>query len=92
MLTDYTLIVRKIDKRRKDGESVKKYDYVGKTQEWMEAEVNELRHRLYPEPKFKLSFVETYVTKKNIMSGKEFKERFDTPYYCSPSSETYWSM
>jgi len=22
----------------------------------------------------------------------EFTERYDTPYYCSPSSETYWSM
>lgn len=31
------------------------------------------------------------VTRRNIMSGKEFQERADTPYYCSPSSETYWS-
>jgi hypothetical protein len=35
---------------------------------------------------------ETYVTRKNIQSGKEFQERYDTPYYCSPSSETFWSM
>ena len=35
---------------------------------------------------------ETYVTRKNMMTGEEFKERYDTPYYCSPSSETYWSM
>jgi hypothetical protein len=27
-----------------------------------------------------------------MMGGAEFKERYDTPYYCSPSSETYWSM
>ncbi len=26
----------------------------------------------------------------NIMSGKEIDEAEDTPYYCSPSSETYW--
>jgi hypothetical protein len=32
------------------------------------------------------------VVRRNIMSGKEFTERADTPYYCSPSSETYWSM
>jgi hypothetical protein len=31
------------------------------------------------------------VTRVNIMSGAEFQERADTPYYCSPSSETYWS-
>ena len=35
---------------------------------------------------------ETYITKKNMMNGQEFQERYDTPYYCSPSSETYWSM
>ena len=35
---------------------------------------------------------ETYVTRKNLMTGKEFQERYDTPYYCSPSSETYFSM
>jgi hypothetical protein len=35
---------------------------------------------------------ETFVTRKNMMSGVEFQERYDTPYYCSPSSESYWSM
>lgn len=32
------------------------------------------------------------VTRVNNMTGAEFQERADTPYYCSPSSETYWSM
>lgn len=35
---------------------------------------------------------ETYVTRRNLMSGNEYQERYDTPLYCSPSSETYWSM
>jgi len=35
---------------------------------------------------------ETFVTKRNLMGGKEFTERYDTPYYCSPASESYWSM
>lgn len=35
---------------------------------------------------------ETFVTRKNLLSGQEYQERFDTPHYCSPSSETYWSM
>jgi hypothetical protein len=47
------------------------------------------------EQKRKLGFVvevfETFVTRKNMMSGKEYQERYDTPYYCSPSSETFWS-
>ena len=32
------------------------------------------------------------VTRKNLMSGAEFQEDVNTPYFCSPSSETYWSM
>jgi len=28
----------------------------------------------------------------NIMSGETFLEEEDTPYFCSPSSETFWSM
>ena len=45
-------------------------------------------------PKNGYSFLinKTYVKRKNIMSGQMFYERYDTPYYCSPSSETYWSM
>tara|TARA_Y200000002_G_C22294967_1_gene502099 strand:- start:162 stop:488 length:327 start_codon:yes stop_codon:yes gene_type:complete len=36
--------------------------------------------------------IEKSVKKKNMMNGKEFMEKVNTPYYCSPSSETYWSM
>ena len=38
--------------------------------------------------------VEIYKTDKrtNMMGGKEYTERYDTPRYCSPSSEAYWSM
>jgi hypothetical protein len=32
------------------------------------------------------------VTRKNLMSGAEFQEDVNTPYFCSPSSETFWSM
>jgi len=32
------------------------------------------------------------VTRTNLMSGAEFQEDVNTPYFCSPSSETYWSM
>jgi hypothetical protein len=27
-----------------------------------------------------------------MMGGGEYQERYDTPRYCSPSSEAYWSM
>ena len=36
--------------------------------------------------------VEKQVTKINMMTGKEYKESINSPHYCSPSSETYWSM
>ena len=36
--------------------------------------------------------IEKKVKKKNMMNGEEFFETVNTPYYCSPSSETYWSM
>jgi len=32
------------------------------------------------------------VTRKNLMTGIEFQEDVNTPYFCSPSSESYWSM
>lgn len=32
------------------------------------------------------------VVRFNMMSGRPFLEAEGTPYYCSPSSETYWSM
>lgn len=31
------------------------------------------------------------VERTNIMTGKKFMEKRSTPYYLSPSSETYWS-
>lgn len=31
------------------------------------------------------------VERTNLMSGEKFMEPEDTPYYCSPSSESYWS-
>lgn len=33
-----------------------------------------------------------YSVKRNLMSGEEYLEADDTPIYCSPASESYWSM
>jgi hypothetical protein len=32
------------------------------------------------------------VERTNLMSGKKFQEDVNTPYFCSPASESYWSM
>ena len=52
-----------------------------------------------PTPKYAIAEREYYgkniermVEKTNMMNGKKFMESVNTPYYCSPSSETYWSM
>lgn len=36
--------------------------------------------------------IEKMVKKVNLMSGKEYYESVNTPNYCSPASEAYWSM
>ena len=41
---------------------------------------------------YRFEIYETYVTMTNLLTGKEFKERYDTPNFCSPSSESFWSM
>ena len=98
----FTIEVYKKDKRIKNrSESVRwgnnkpglrfvlKQDYEGKTRE----ELEELCRTGYPESKkFVTEIHETYITRKNLMSGKEYRERYDRPHYCSPSSESYWSM
>jgi hypothetical protein len=32
------------------------------------------------------------VERVNLMSGEKYMEAEDTPNYCSPASEAYWSM
>jgi len=36
--------------------------------------------------------LDTMVERTNMMSGKKYMEDVNTPNYCSPSSEAYWSM
>ena len=86
--TEYTLELYKTDRRTKEGRRlVEVKDVAESTRAHIESIADSLR---------KLGFIvevfETYVTKKNSMTGEEFQERYDRPYYCSPSSETYWSM
>ena len=85
-----TLEIYKADQRTKSGERfVEKKDLDVKSPK---AAVELHYSSIYPAPKYRIELHETYVTKRNMMNGAEFEERYDTPYYCSPSSETYWSM
>ena len=86
----YTVEVFKADKRTKSGErQVLKQDYNTDNLSMLEHTV---KHTWRASQGYRFEIHATYVTKKNMMSGQEFQERYDTPYYCSPSSETYWSM
>ena len=90
---DWTIKVFKFDRRAKSGEIFKaRYEYCGKTRENMEAEIKDLTRQLYTTDKFRIELHETYVTRVNLMTGKEFTEHFETPIYCSPAFESYWSM
>jgi len=87
-LKEYTLEIYKSDKRTKEGRRlVDTLDFAPVTKDYIDS---------VAEAKIKLGFIvevfETFVTKNNLIGGKEFQERYDTPYYCSPSSESYWSM
>lgn len=85
---EYTVKVFKKDSRCKTGErQFDSFDYFADSQEQLAAAVE----RKYPAAKFRTEIHKTWVTRRNAMTGQEFVERFDTPYYCSPSSDTYWS-
>ncbi len=86
----YTVEVYKKDARTKKGERrVHKEDYKTDNLSMLEHTV---KTTWSARDGYRYEIHETYVTRKNMMNGQEFEERYDTPYYCSPSSETYWSM
>jgi hypothetical protein len=86
----YTVEIYKADRRKKSGErQVLKQDYDTDNLSMLEHSV---KNTWLKRDGYRYEIHETYVTRKNLMGGAEFKERYDTPYFCSPSSETYWSM
>jgi len=96
-LTHYTIEVYKADKRiKKDARHGKDKkglrfvdvtDFAPSTKDYIDTVV-----KRYVRDGFVAQAFETYVVKKNLIGGKEFVERYDTPNFCSPSSESYWSM
>lgn len=86
----YTVEIYKKDKRVKVGERlVSKTDYATDNLSMLEHTV---KHTYRASAGFRYEIHETMVTRKNMMGGAEYQERYDTPRYCSPSSEAYWSM
>jgi hypothetical protein len=87
-MKEYTLEIYKADKRTKEGRRlICKDDFAPTTEAYINA-VADGKRRLG----FIVEIYETYVTRTNMMSNREYQERYDTPRFCSPSSESYWSM
>jgi hypothetical protein len=86
MTKTYTVEMYKLDKRVRGGQRLSfKLDVVDVTLDEVE--------RMYPsQTGYSVKIFETYVERKNLMSGETYLERYDTPWGCSPSSETFWSM
>ena len=91
-MKDYSLVIYKADRRYKHGETLlTTYAYEAKDLKWMHEEIQKLHSGLYPKGWYRIELHETWKEKKNVLTGETFQERFDTPYFCSPSSESYWA-
>jgi hypothetical protein len=87
-LTAYTVEIYKADRRVKGGTRlVEKIDFEPVTQDYINTVVQAKQTQ-----GFIAKLHETFVTRRNLMGGREYQERYDTPRFCSPSSEAYWSM
>jgi hypothetical protein len=82
---NYTVELYKLDRRQKDGRVL-----VSKT-DFEDIDLGDLETLVPVGSRYIREIHETYVTRKNAMTGETFQERYDTPYFCSPSSESYWS-
>jgi len=95
-LTEYTFEIYKKDARIKKDERygrnkkglrfVEVKDFAPVTRDYIETLADDFRKE-----GLVVYVYETFVTRKNMMNNREYQERYDTPYYCSPSSETFWS-
>ena len=94
MKQDYTVYIYKADRRTKTGERlVSTTVWQHRDAAEMAREVRELQYELWPVSQgFRIEFVPTMKTVKNLMTGKDVQIAHDTPRSCDPSSELYWTM
>ena len=86
--TEFTIERYTIDLRRKDGlRLIDKMDYLPSTMEHLDRAVS-----LMEDDGYIINYFPTYTTEKNLLTGELYQERTDTPHFCSPSSESFWSM
>jgi len=83
----YTIEVYTQDRRRKSGERLVKKEDLAVTR----SDAQRIQEA-YELAGYRAELRETFVTRTNLLSGREYEERYDTPLACSPASDTYWSM
>lgn len=96
-LIAFTVELYKADKRIKKDERygrnraglrfIETVDFAPSTRDYISTVAADMRERGYVVEVF-----ETFVSMTNLLSGKKYQERYDTPSFCSPSSESFWSM
>ena len=85
----FTVEIYKKDARTKRGERlVHKADHDTDNLSMLEHSV---KHTWLKSQGYRFEIHQTMVRRRSI-HGQEFEERYDTPHFCSPSSESYWSM
>lgn len=84
-----TVRVFKLDGRTRNGERlVTEIDHSVSDR----SAVNSFYTARYPADKgYRFEIFDTFVVRRNSLTGQEYQERWDTPLACSPSSEAYWS-
>ena len=84
-----TVELYKQDRRTRNGERlVRKVDHSTADS----GALHEVYSKKYPSNQgYRFHVYATYVTSRNALTGETFEERYDTPYYASPRSETFWS-
>lgn len=92
----YTVEIYKVDRRIKKTPSNPNGERLVRKVDHSTNDLDTLKHLYrttwFAKDGYRCEFHKTMVEKKNLLSGLPFTERYDTPYFCSPSSETYWSM
>ena len=89
----YTLYIYKRDRRYKAGERLFSTTvWPVKDDQAMRRTINELYPLYKATEGWRMEYVPTMKTVKNLMTGQEVQIPHDTPRSCDPSSELYWSM
>jgi hypothetical protein len=89
---EITFEIYKRDGRRRDGRRlIKKIDFDYGDDDLSLCNMRDSLNQAWPLHKgYEIEEHETWVTRRNAMTGQKFQERYDRPFHCSPSSEAFF--